>query len=541
MQRITLSCLVASVVCLCAMSAEAVLPATEDVVMYEVNLRAFSQAGNLAGVTARLDNIQELGANVIWLMPIHPIGVPNRVPPLGSPYSVQNYHMVSSEYGTLSDLTTLINAAHDRGMSVIMDWVANHTAWDHPWITANPSWYTQNAQGQIVSPNSSWLDVADLNYNNVAMRAAMVSEMQYWVADVGIDGFRCDAADLVPNSFWQQAIPAVRGAADRPLLMYAEGASTNHYNSGFDLTFGWDIFNSVKNVFNSSASATTLKTTYNSEYSQVPAGKSIVQFTTNHDENAFEGTPIQQFGSLDASLAAFAATIAYGGVPLIYDGQEIGWDLSIPFFSKAPLNWNTGQATADWYATILGIHNNHTALRRGTLSDQSNSDVAMLLREHEGDQVLMLINTRNHASQIAVPLDWRGEWIDELSGESQMLAEMHTLTPYEVLLLTAVPASLFGDYNENGVVDAADYTVWRDALGVVGASLPNDFTPDILDASDYTFWKAHFGEKPGSGSLGSIQGAVPEPATGVMFTLGMLALGATGVHRHRRAQAATKN
>ncbi len=201
------------------------IPALQNVVMYEVNLRAFSQTGDLAGVTARLDQIQSLGANVLWLMPIHPIGQDRSVGQLGSPYSVRDYGAVSSEYGSLSDLKTLVGAAHNRGMSVLMDWVANDTAWDNPWITAHPDWYTHNAQGQIISPaGTNWLDVADLDYSNTNMRAAMISQMQYWVTNAGIDGYRADAADFVPFDFWQQAIPAVRGVTSALCSCLPRGA-----------------------------------------------------------------------------------------------------------------------------------------------------------------------------------------------------------------------------------------------------------------------------------------------------------------------------
>ena len=445
------------------------VPAPQDVVMYEVNLRAFSQAGDLDGVTARLDNIQALGANVLWLMPIHPVGQINSAGGLGSPYSVQNYGQVSSEYGSLADLTNLIDEAHNRGMYVLMDWVANHTAWDNPWIT-NTDWYTQNGQGQIIHPaGTNWTDVADLNYDSQAMRAAMISEMQYWVADVGIDGYRVDAADFVPFDFWQQAIPAVRASTTQPLLMLAEGARTDHYAAGFDMTYGWDLYSTVQSVFNSSASATQLAQTRASEFASVPPGKSILQFTTNHDESAFDETPVELFGGLEASLAAYAVTVAYGGSPLVYGSQEIGVTDNIPFFTKDPINWNTGQATEDWYAALLGARAEHPALRQGGLNDQSTNDVAMLLRQHGSDQVLMLVNTRDSAKQVSIPAGWQGAWDDLMGGSSQTLGSTRTLQPYEVIVLgktIVVPTSTFyvaGDLQtEQG--DPSDWDVANSSL-----------------------------------------------------------------------------
>lgn len=488
------------------------LPAPDNVVMYEVNLRAFSQAGDLAGVTSRLDQIQSLGANVLWLMPIHPIGQERSVGQLGSPYSVRDYGAVSSEYGSLDDLKTLVGAAHSRGMSVLMDWVANDTAWDNPWITAHPDWYTHNAQGQIISPpGTNWLDVADLDYSNTDMRSAMISEMQYWVTNAGIDGYRADAADYVPFDFWQQAIPAVRGATQRPLLMLAEGARSDHYTAGFDLTFGWDFYGTVQSVFNSSAPATALGVSHTTTYAHVPAGKSILQFTTNHDESAFNATPVQLFGGLNASLAAYAVTVAYGGTPLVYDGQEIGWSQNIPFFSKSPLDWTTGQDTLAWYTKLLEIRKSHDALRSGTLTDMSSSDVAMLMRNEGSDQVLVLINTRNHASQVQVPAAWQGSWFDQFSGDVELLNSTETLGAYQVLILASAPP-LAGDYNHDGIVDAADYILWRDGLGTV------------YTQADYDVWRAHFGQTANRGAGATTSVAVPEPATLLMLLVGFSAM-----------------
>ncbi|WP_197530387.1 alpha-amylase family glycosyl hydrolase [Bythopirellula polymerisocia] len=472
--------------------------------MYEVNLRAFSQAGDLAGVTARLEEIQSLGANTLWLMPIHPIGQLNSVGQLGSPYSVMDYGVVSSEYGALSDLSTLVTDAHNRGMFVLMDWVANHTAWDHQWINAHPDWYSQNAQGQIIHPpGTNWMDVADLNYNSAAMRSAMISEMQYWVADVGIDGFRADAADFVPFDFWQQAITAVRSATQRPLLMLAEGARTDHYDAGFDLTWSFGFFGELDKVFNSSGSARLLGLKHNQEFSQIPAGKSILRYTTNHDESAWNATPPVLFGGLNASLAAYAAVIAYDGTPLVYNGQEIGWSNNVPIFSKSPLDWSTGQSTSEWYSDLLDIRESHEALRGGALTDRSNTEVAMVLRENQDDRVLVLINTRNFSASISVPSDWQGEWIDQFTGNSETLTASYSLDAYEVLFLSP-PTAQPGDFDLDGDVDGADFFAWQ--RGVL---------TDPPNALDLLEWQTNYGNPVPQGATAT---PVPEPASvGLLF------------------------
>ncbi len=518
--------LVAACVLGCLLTAEAsAVPAPKDVVMYEVNLRAFSQAGDLAGVTARLDDIQALGANTLWLMPIHPIGQVNMKGELGSPYSVRDYGVVSSEYGTLADLTTLIDGAHQRGMIVLMDWVANHTAWDHPWITEHPDWYTQDGQGKIIHPpGTNWTDVADLNYNSQAMRSAMVSEMQYWVTDVGIDGYRTDVADGVPFDFWQQAITTVRGGTARPLLMLAEGSRSDHYEAGFDLTFGWNFYNTVKSVFISSNSATALGAANAAAFANVPGDKSILRFTTNHDESAWDATPVELFGSLEASLAAYAVTVGYGGTPLVYNGQEIGWDQNVPFFSKSPLDWTTGQGTADWYTQLLNIRANHPAMSEGTLTDMSTNDVAVLVREHEGDRVLMMVNTRDQLSLVTVPNDLQGGWFDQFTGQARELAGFRLLEPYEVVIFGTVPI-LAGDLDGDGFVGITDLNLvlsnWnQNAPPADPAADPSgDGFIGIADLNVVLGnWNAGTPPPPSAGTT------IPEPGTAVLLAVSVPAL-----------------
>lgn len=417
-----------------------------NAIVYEVNLRAFSEAGDLNGVTARLDEMQELGVNMLWLMPITPVGAERRIPPMGSPYAVQNYDQVGAEYGDLQDLRALVAGAHSRGMTVMLDWVANHTAWDNPWI-ANPSWYTQSG-GQIVHPaGTNWLDVADLNYSNTAMRSAMIQSLQGWVQNVDIDGFRFDTADFVPFDFWQEAIPAVRNAANRPLLMLAEGARADHYAAGFDATYDWDFYNATKSVFGGTAPATRLGATHAATLGSAPAGKSVLRFTTNHDENAFDATPIELFGGLEGSLAAYAATLAYGGMPLVYTGQEIGWTEEIPIFSRDPVDWSTGAATRSWYEQMLGVYSYRAALRQGTLTDSSNHDIVFVRRELDGEQVFMAVNTRAVNRSVEVPVSWQGVWFDQFTGRGSRLNSTLELAPYEVLVLSNDRTPIDGAYN----------------------------------------------------------------------------------------------
>ncbi|MEM7681946.1 MAG: alpha-amylase family glycosyl hydrolase [Planctomycetota bacterium] len=456
----------------------------QDMVVYEVNPRAFSDEGSLDAVTARLDEIQSLGANTLWFMPLHPVGEVNRKGVLGSPYSISDYRAIGSEYGTLEDMQELVDAAHGRGMSVVMDWVANHTAWDHPWIDANPSWYTQNGAGQIVHPpGTDWTDVADLNFDNPAMRSAMIDEMKFWVQDVGIDGYRVDAADFVPFDFWQDAVAEVRAAADKPLLMLAEGGRSDHYDADFDLTYGWNFYGTAKSVFNG-GSATWLEDAHRAEFGNAPGDRSVLRFTTNHDETAWDAPPTEVFGSLEGSLAAYAATLAFGGVPLIYNGQEVGVDRNIQFFDRDPIDWDQNPEVRDWYQWALGVRADEEALRRGSVQDASNDDVVLVRREYNGEQVFALVNTRDYATGVFVPGTWQGEWTNLATDTLESLGFYRQLEPYEVVFLSGaspLPQYVVAGQFQDEQGDPSDWDPTNSSLilletpeqGVYALDIPN--------------------------------------------------------------------
>ncbi|MDX2246911.1 MAG: alpha-amylase family glycosyl hydrolase [Bacteroidia bacterium] len=375
------------------------IPATQDIVMYEVNLRAFSPGGNLQGVTARLDNIRDLGVNVIWLMPIHPIGEINSV---NSPYSIKDYKSVGAEFGSRDDLRKLTDEAHARGIAVIMDWVANHTAWDNPWIT-NRNWYTQDALGNIIHPSgTNWQDVADLNYDNVKMREAMIDAMKYWAYEANIDGFRCDFADGVPFDFWKQAFDSLAVIPNREFILFAEGTRADHFDAGFDLNFGWEFYGGIKDVFKNQP-VNKIFTSHNNEYDNIPAGKHWVRFTTNHDESAWDATPITLFGGVDGALAASVVTIFTGGVPLIYAGQEVGTAANVPFFNKSNTNWNNNPAMREAYEKILQFYAVSEVARIGNNTSYPHNDIVCLKKSLNGETLLILVNVRNFPVNFTIP------------------------------------------------------------------------------------------------------------------------------------------
>ena len=408
------------------------IPATEDLVVYEVNLRAFSPEGTLQGVIEGLDHIRSLGVNVIWLMPIHPIGQVNSV---NSPYSVQDYLAVNPEYGTLDDLRQLTDAAHQRGMAVIMDWVANHTAWDHPWIS-NPGWHSTDDQGNIIiPPGTNWQDVADLNFSSFPMRQALTDAMRYWVLEANVDGFRCDYADGVPFDYWRTAIEELRAIPNRRLVMLAEGNRSDHYQAGFEMTYAWTYYARLKDVFNGQ-NANILYTTHTGEYAGVPQGKHLLRYTTNHDESAWDATPMSLFNGRQGALAASVATTFMGGVPLIYTGQEVGRTATLPFFSQSPVDWTANPTMLAAYQDMMEVYGQSGAARKGSLVNHSSTNVVCFKKIWQGEELLVIVNIRNSSQNFSLPAAIQNTtWEDALSNTTVSLGEVQALAPYQFLIL----------------------------------------------------------------------------------------------------------
>lgn len=409
------------------------VPETKNIIMYEVNLRAFSSSGDLQGVINRLDQLKALNVNVIWLMPIYPIGQINSV---NSPYCVKNYYEVGSEYGTLADLRTLTTEAHNRNMAVVVDWVANHTAWDNPWVAQHPEWYSQDGAGNIIiPPGTNWNDVADLNFSNATMRVNMIDAMKYWTLEANIDGFRCDYADGVPYDFWKQAIDSLSTIPNRNLIFLAEGTRADHYDAGFEMTYAWDFYTSIKNVFAGSAPS-TIYTTNTSEYAGVPAGKRKLRFTTNHDQSAWEATPMTLFNGKAGATCASVITTYYNGVPLIYTGQEVGRVSTVPFFSNSPINWTVNLDMQQNYRDMLSFYSQSAVARYGTAVPYTAADVVCFKKVLNADQVLVIANVRNTTTNYSIPTALlNSTWTNALTGASVTLGSSLSLSAYQYLIL----------------------------------------------------------------------------------------------------------
>ncbi len=408
------------------------VPALQDIVMYEVNLRAFSPSGDLQGVIDRLDEIKALGTNVIWLMPIHPDGEINSV---NSPYSVRDYKAIGPEYGGLADLRKLTDEAHKLDIAVIMDWVANHTSWDNAWIS-HKDWYTQDSEGNIISPpEQNWADVANLNYDNMEMQNAMIAAMKYWVWKANIDGFRCDYADGIPYSFWKRAIDTLKSMPDRDYVLLAEGSRADHFTAGFDMIYAWDFYYRMRNVFEGQ-DANGLYTVHLSEENKVPDNKQILRYSTNHDQSAWENTPMVFFNGKKGALAASVATIFMGGAPLFYTGQEVGTVNKVPFFSNSAINWNDNPDMFLEYQSVMAFYTGSDAARRGSNTNFSNTDVICFMKEYESEKLLLIINVRDAGIEFTLPqaIDMNG-WTNAMTNESFGLEQIISLENYQYFIL----------------------------------------------------------------------------------------------------------
>jgi glycosidase len=408
------------------------VPELQDIIMYEVNLRAFSATGDIQGVIDNLDHIESLGVNVIWLMPVHPVGEINSV---NSPYSVKDYKSVGTEFGTLSDLRNLTDQAHARGMAVIMDWIANHTAWDNEWIN-NKSWYTQDINGNIIHPpGTNWLDVADLNYNNQEMRNAMTDALHFWIYEANIDGYRCDHADGVPFDFWQNAIQTLNKIPDRELIFFAEGTRSDHFNAGFGLNFGWQTYSALKEVFNGLEAGYYFNEQI-SEYNNTPEGKHWVRFTTNHDESAWDATPVSLFNGIDGALAASVVSVFSGGVPLIYSSQEVGTANNVPFFSNSIINWNNNPQMLESYQKMFQFYSTSQAAKEGLNTVYPHNSIAGFKKSFSDEEIVIITNLRNTTINYNIPNDLENtEWTDIMTQNNISLSGQITLEPYAFYIL----------------------------------------------------------------------------------------------------------
>ena len=411
------------------------MPAVEDIAMYQVNPRVFAPENSLNAVAARIDSIRDLGVNVMWLMPIYPIGIEKGK---NSPYCISDYKAIAPEFGTIDDFKHLAQVCHEHGMGIILDWVANHTAWDHPWVKEHPDWYTRDEKTDtIICPQPwNWEDVADLNYDNKDMREAMIDAMKFWIVEVGIDGFRCDVADGVPADFWKDAIEQLRAAAgDRKIVMLAEGKNEDNFTvGGFDMNYGWDYKDEIVKVWKGAPASDLIKAD-SAEYANLPAGKVKLRFTTNHDHST-EATPCVEFTNERGAMAAYVASIFPHGGALIYGSQEVSYPEPINFFKYVAVDWTANSAIYQEYKELIELYDEHPALRKGKMRAWSDDNVLIFEKTDAEESFLIIVNVRNESKAVRIPESWVGrETKDEVTDNDFKLESTLTLEPFQYLIL----------------------------------------------------------------------------------------------------------
>jgi glycosidase len=405
---------------------------TKNAIIYQINTRQFTEEGTLAAAEAHLPRLKDLGADILWLMPIHEIGQKHRKGSLGSPYAVKDYYSVNAHLGTLDDLKHFVTAAHELGMYVILDWVANHTAWDNNLVSEHPEWYARDWKGDFCpTPWWDWPDIIDLDYQHSALREYMTKAMKYWVSEVDIDGYRCDVAGFVPTDFWNN----VRRELDaiKPIFMLAEWESRDLHAEAFDMTYAWSWNEAVHRIAMHQANLNALFVFYSWNQKAFPEDSMRMTFVSNHDKNAWEGTEFEQFG--DGLKTAMVLSVIGEGMPLIYNGQEAGNFKRLEFFERDPIEWRS-HPNGDLYKSLFALKKANTALwnaqwgaRMINVPNSAPLEVLSFVRQNEGDKVFAVLNFSAQRQRVAFQERlYRGKYLDYFAERPVELGESFRLT-----------------------------------------------------------------------------------------------------------------
>ena len=392
--------------------------------IYQLNQRQFTPEGTFRAAREHLPRLRSLGVDIIWLMPVNPIGALGRKGGLGSPYAVRDYRAVNPEFGTLRDLRAFVAAAHAMGMKVILDWVANHTARDNVLVEEHPEWYTRDWKGDFrATPWWDWDDVFELDYSNEGLRRYMTESLAYWVREAEVDGFRCDVAGLVPRDFWER----VRTELDtiKPVFMLAEWEARDLHDAAFDMTYGWSWSEAMHHIAVGDADARALHNYYAWNESSWPRDAIRMMFVSNHDKNSFEGTEFERFGPMRE--AAIVLSVVGEGMPLIYNGQEAGCDKRLAFFDKDEILWREHPQGA-LYTSLFALKKAHRALWNGAwgarmipVPNDAETAVFSFVRRHApqagGDEVFAVFNFSGMPRTVTFgPGPYDGAWVDAFDG-----------------------------------------------------------------------------------------------------------------------------
>ena len=419
---------------------------TKNANIYEVNIRQYTPEGTINAFSQHLPRLKDMGVKILWIMPIYPISVKNRKGGLGSYYAAQDFKAVNPNFGTLEDFKALVKKAHAADMKVILDYVPNHTGFDHIWTTEHPEYYTKNDKGEITEPlnddgsSTGWTDVADLNYDNRELRAAVIDVLKFWIEEADIDGYRMDVGFMAPDDFWDEAVPALQKV--KPVFMLAESDHPYHRNSGlFQMNFGWPFHHLMNDIAKGKANANDIDSFRISQAERYEQGY-YMHFLSNHDENSWNGTIGERMGDAADVLGVLAFTLE--GMPLIYSGQEAGLDKRLAFFEKDSIDWSTFPKQ-DFYKTLLLLKRENQALWNGEaggvaerIATNLPEKVYAYQREKNGDKVVAVLNLSNRPQQIRLEGDsYTGTYNDVFNEKGITLTEnmQIELGPWEYLLL----------------------------------------------------------------------------------------------------------
>lgn len=378
----------------------------KNAIIYEVYLRHYTPEGTINAFIEHIPRLKELGIDILWIMPIQPIGKKNKKGSLGSPYAISDYISVNPDLGTMDDFKNLVNKAHSLGMYVILDWVANHTAWDHTWIKQHPEFYVHDEHGNIIHPrNTDWFDVADLDFENPALRTEMINSLKFWIQETDIDGYRCDMAGLVPTNFWEDVRPELDEI--KPVFMLAEAEQADLLEKAFDMSYNWAAHHLMNDIAQGNKSVWDLDHLFKYDVEIYSLNAIRMYFTSNHDENKNAGSAIERMGP---ALRAFSAlTYALPGMPLIFSGQEAGLNRRLAFFDKDTIDWSNLKEYTGFYKQLNCLRKNTRAMWSGNEGGEmvrrnTNMDdkIFAISREKDNSKILAVFNFSNQYQDISI-------------------------------------------------------------------------------------------------------------------------------------------
>jgi len=392
--------------------------------IYEVNIRQYSDEGTFNAFAKELPRLKDMGIEVLWFMPIHPIGIISRKGKLGSYYSIRDFKTTNPEFGTPDEFKNLIAHAHQLGMRVIMDWVANHASWDNVWTVDHPEYFERDSTGNF-KPPYDWTDVIQIDHSSIAEQDSMIDAMKFWVTNFNIDGFRADLAHLTPLEFWKKARTAIEPL--KPGLFWLAETEEAGYHEVFDASFTWEWMHKTEDYYKQKADLNSLYNVLYKYENDFPASAYRMYFTSNHDENSWNGTEYEKYGDMAKTLAVFSLT--WKGIPMIYSGQEMPNLKRLAFFDKDTIDWNGGYALHDFYKTLLKLRKRNPALRSAdpevitqTIATSDDKRIMAYLRRNKNDEVFVLLNLGGEKAGFSIKDQFlKGKFVNIFTGAENFL------------------------------------------------------------------------------------------------------------------------